>query len=66
MDIEEMKTLKRKSILFLIIGILTFIVSFLISFLWVFSAMAFYISYENYKEYKKMREAGNDKGNKKG
>jgi len=56
MDKEEMKTLKRKSIVFLLVGIFTFIASFIIPFLWVFSAMAFYIAYENFKEYNALRK----------
>ena len=47
MDKDELKKLKGKSIFFLLFGIISFIMSFLIPFLWVFSAMAFYIAYEN-------------------
>ena len=56
---DDIKELKKKSIIFLLVGIFTFIVSFLIPFLCVFSAMAFYVSFENYKEYKQF--TGGDK-----
>lgn len=56
MDKDELKKLKGKSIFFLLFGIISFIMSFLIPFLWVFSAMAFYIAYENFKEYRQLRK----------
>ena len=62
MDNKQNENYKVKRIVFLVFGIITFIISFLIPFLWVISAMLFFLAYETNKEYKKQREAEKKRG----